>query len=72
MNDVPALGRLLIIFGLVFVIVGTIIVFAGRLPRLPGDIVIRRDGFALYIPVMTSLVVSILLTLILSLFAARR
>ncbi len=72
MNDAPALGRLLIIFGLVIVIVGTVIVVAGRLPRLPGDIVIRRDAFTLYIPVMTSLVISILLTLILSLFVGRR
>ncbi len=72
MNDAPALGRLLIIFGFVIVVVGAVIVVAGRLPRLPGDIVIRRDTFTLYIPVMTSLVISILLTLILSLFVGRR
>ncbi len=72
MNDAAALGRLLIIAGLVVVVVGAIIMVAGRLPRLPGDIVIRRDTFTLYIPVVTSLVISIVLTLILNLLAGRR
>lgn len=72
MNDAPALGRLLIIFGFAIVVVGAVIVVAGRLPRLPGDIVIRRDTFTLYVPLMTSLVISILLTLILSLVVGRR
>jgi hypothetical protein len=32
------------------------------LGRLPGDIVVERDGFRIYIPVMTSIIVSIALT----------
>ena len=35
------------------------------LGRLPGDIVIEREGFRLYIPVMTSIIVSVVLTLLL-------
>lgn len=34
------------------------------LGRLPGDIVIRRDGFTLYFPLMTSIVLSLVLTLV--------
>ena len=33
--------------------------------RLPGDIVIDRDGFVLYLPITTSILVSLLLSLIL-------
>jgi hypothetical protein len=38
------------------------------LGRLPGDIVIERDNFRLYIPIVTSLIVSLVLSLILWLF----
>jgi hypothetical protein len=35
------------------------------LGRLPGDIVIDRDGFVLYLPITTSILVSLLLSLVL-------
>ena len=38
------------------------------LGRLPGDIVVRRGNFSFYFPLATSIVVSLLLTLVLSLF----
>ena len=44
----------------------------GALPRLPGDIYIQRRGFTLYIPIVGSILVSLLLTLLLNLFFARR
>ena len=64
MGDV---GRFLVILGLVLVVVGLLLPFLGKLGlgRLPGDIVIERDGFRLYIPLMTSLLVSLILTLVL-------
>jgi hypothetical protein len=34
------------------------------LGRLPGDIIIDRDGFVLYLPITTSILVSLLLSLI--------
>jgi len=60
-------GRFLVILGLVLVAVGLLLPLLGKLGlgRLPGDIVIERDGFRLYIPLMTSLLVSLVLTLIL-------
>ena len=36
--------------------------------RLPGDIVVKRENYSFYFPIATSIVLSIILTLILSLF----
>jgi hypothetical protein len=60
-------GKVLILAGVVLVAVGLIVLAAQRfgLGRLPGDIVIERDGFTLYIPLATSLIVSLGLTLVL-------
>jgi uncharacterized membrane protein len=66
------LGRLLMVFGLVIAAFGGLIWLLGALPRLPGDIYIQRRGFTLYIPVVGSILVSLLLTLLLNLFFARR
>ena len=62
--------RLLIIFGLVLVAVGILWPLISKLGlgRLPGDIVIERENFRLYVPIMTSLLVSAVLSLILWLF----
>lgn len=59
------IGRALIIFGIVLVAVGFLWPVIGRigLGRLPGDIVIEREGFRLYIPITTSLLISAILTL---------
>ncbi len=48
-------------------LVGLIIFASERfgLGRLPGDIIIEREGFTLYLPLATSLVVSLGLTLVL-------
>jgi hypothetical protein len=64
------LGRMLILLGVLLFIVGMVITLAGRIPglgQLPGDIVIERENFRLYIPLGTMIVVSLLLTLILNL-----
>jgi hypothetical protein len=59
------IARVLIIFGIVLVAVGLLWPIIGRLGlgRLPGDIVIEREGFRLYIPITTSLLISAVLTL---------
>jgi Protein of unknown function (DUF2905) len=61
------LARWLIILGLVLVVAGLLWPWLGRLGlgRLPGDIVIERENFRLYLPITTSIVVSIVLSLIL-------
>src|SRR5262245_30504834 len=68
------LGRLLILLGVVTVIVGVIMLMLPRIPwlgRLPGDFVVRREGFTFYFPLATSIIVSIVLTVLLNLFFRR-
>ena len=67
----PEIGRTLLVLGGVFVVVGLLLMFGGRIPglgRLPGDIVYRRGTFTFYFPLVTSLLLSLLLTAILALF----
>jgi hypothetical protein len=71
------LGRALVIAGVVIVALGLAVMFADRVPfvgRLPGDITFRGDGWTVYAPIATSIIVSLALTAALSLFAwlARR
>jgi hypothetical protein len=66
------LGRILVASGLTLAGVGALIWVLGALPRLPGDIYIQRRGFTLYIPILGSILLSILLTLVLNLLFARR
>jgi len=62
--------RTLIILGLALVAVGILWPLASKLGlgRLPGDIAIERGGFRLYIPIVTSLLISAVLTLLFWLF----
>jgi len=69
-----SLGRMLIVLGAVFLLLGGLLVLGGKLPflgRLPGDIVVRRGNWSFYFPLATSIVVSVLLTLLLWLFGRR-
>jgi len=70
------LGKMLIAFGGIAIVIGLIMMGLGRLVGggrlLPGDIVIQRPGFTFVFPVVTSIVLSAILTLILWLLAAWR
>jgi len=63
------ISRFLIMFGLAILIVGAAWPLLSKLGlgRLPGDIVIKRGNATINIPIATSLVVSIVLTLMLGL-----
>ena len=63
-------GRTLIVVGLTIAAVGLLWVVAERfgLGRLPGDLMVRRKNFTLYFPVVSSVVVSLVLTLLFNLF----
>lgn len=68
------LARLLIVFGVVLALLGGLLLLAGKIPflgRLPGDIIIRRENWSFYFPLTTSVLLSILLTLLFSLFGRR-
>ena len=72
MEGLTGLGKLLVITGGILVLVGLFL--WGKLPflgRLPGDIHIERDGYVIYFPITTMLVISALLTLIGFLFRKR-
>ena len=64
------MSRTLIIIGLLIVAIGVLWPWLGRLGlgRLPGDFVIRREGFTLYAPIATGLIISIVLSVIFWLF----
>lgn len=59
--------RGLIIAGLVLLLAGLLWPYLGKIPlgRLPGDIAIERENFRLYLPITTSILVSLLLSLLL-------
>ncbi|WP_141706237.1 DUF2905 domain-containing protein [Desulfuribacillus alkaliarsenatis] len=64
MND---FGRVLIYIGIVLVIAGLLWQVGGRflsLGRLPGDVVVERENFRFYFPIVTSIILSIVLSLI--------
>ncbi len=78
MPEFSSLGKFLIGFGVLMVVLGGILLLlgnvSGKLPwigRLPGDIYIQRESWSFYFPLTTSILLSILLTLILFLFWRR-
>ena len=78
MPELGGLGKLLIGFGVVMLILGGIFLLLGNLSgkvpwigRLPGDIYIQRGNWSFYFPLATSILLSIILTLIFSFFTRR-
>lgn len=62
------IGRILIFFGLIFLILGVVLMAGVKVPRLPGDIYIEREGSTFIFPIVTSIIISIILSIILNLF----
>ena len=62
------MGRLLVLLGLGIAALGVLVMLGVPFGRLPGDFVVRRGSFSFYFPLATSIILSILLTLILSVF----
>ncbi len=76
MDPAREIGKLLLILGTVLFLVGILLLLGGKLPlrlgRLPGDIVYRGDRTTFYFPMVTSLLVSAVLTLVIWLVSYRR
>jgi hypothetical protein len=69
-----SLGRVLILFGLILVVAGAWLLWGPRIPwlgRLPGDLSFGGAGWRVYIPLGTSLVLSLVLSLLLWLLSRR-
>lgn len=64
------IGKILLGIGGIIALVGVVFLLGDRigLGRLPGDIIIRRENLTIYFPITTMIIISIILTLILSLF----
>ena len=65
------MGKLLLILGIILSIMGLIFIFGSKVPglgRLPGDIFIKKGNITFFFPIVTCILISIIVTLILSLF----
>lgn len=65
------MGKLFIVIGVVFILVGLIVSFAPSIPflgKLPGDIRYESGGMKFYFPIVTCIIISIILSLLLNLF----
>ena len=72
----PQFGKILITIGIVFVALGVLLLLSDRfslfrIGRLPGDIIYRRGNFTFYFPVVTSILLSVVLTLLFWFFGRR-
>lgn len=60
------MGKYLVVVGLVVAGLGLLVMAGVPLGRLPGDFVIRRGPVTFYVPLATSIVISVVLTLLLT------
>ena len=62
---------MLILLGVLIIVIGLLLLVGEKIPwvgRLPGDIIIRKKNFTFYFPIATSILISIILTLLFTLF----
>jgi hypothetical protein len=71
--DLSGIGKFLVIAGIVLVAMGLLFVLTGKglIPRLPGDLRFGKGNTRVYIPLGTSIVLSVVLTIVLNLFFRR-
>lgn len=65
--DIHNLGKILIIIGTAILVLGILITAGNKIPwlgKLPGDIFIKKENFSFYFPIVTSIIISLLLSLI--------
>lgn len=68
------IGKAIVIFGVILIGAGLLLIFFNKIPflgKLPGDIYIQKKNFTFYFPLMTSILISSILSLILWLWARR-
>ncbi len=69
------IAKIIILLGVFLVVIGVILLFIGKVPflgKLPGDVVIKKDHFTFYVPLASSIIISILISLILYLIGKLR
>jgi hypothetical protein len=68
---VQGMGKMLVIMGILLVVVGLAFMFGDKIPflgKLPGDIYVKKERFSVYFPITTSIIISIVLTILFSIF----
>jgi hypothetical protein len=71
MFGLGALGKMLILLGVLIIVIGFLLLIGEKIPwigKLPGDIIIRKEKFSFYFPITTCILISIILTLLFTLF----
>jgi hypothetical protein len=66
-GNFQSIGKFFIIAGIVIIAIGILLTFFNKIPfigKMPGDIIIKRENFTFYFPIVTSIILSIILTLI--------
>ena len=67
----PSTGKMLIVLGIILVVIGLAFAYGPKIPwlgKLPGDISIKKDNFSFYFPITTSIIISVILTILFSIF----
>jgi len=68
---VADVGRLLLVFGVLLIVIGGALMLFGRF-HLPGDLTFHSGSTTVYIPLATSIVLSIVATIVLNLVFRQR
>ena len=71
--DLSGVGKLLLILGAILAVFGVVFLLVGRgvIPRLPGDVALGGRNWRVYLPLGTSILISIALTVLLNVFFRR-
>lgn len=67
----PGFAKTLIFIGILLVVIGVIFSLAGKVPwigRLPGDLMIEREGYTYYFPLTSCILISVIISLVLYFF----
>jgi len=71
MLGLGSLGKVFILLGAFIILIGVLLIVGEKIPwigRLPGDIIIKKEKFTFYFPIVTCILISIILTLLFTLF----
>ena len=63
----PQIGKMLVVFGLVFIVIGILLTSLGKVPgvgKLPGDIYIKKENFSFFFPITSCIVISVILSIL--------
>ena len=77
MNELTGMGRLLVATGLLLTVAGLVLLVSPQIPgldrlgRLPGDLVVERGSFRLFVPIVSSILISVILTIVLNILIRR-